>query len=126
MIGADTEDLQPPVHVTHHRNSAYDAAVRASQHRAVTPASVRHRLPYMPKDPAALHTEELYAAVLVVTHPGRTRNAGIHGRNGLPRLQRSEWASLPTMPEVAVVRSEERRVGKECRSRWSPAHSEGQ
>ena len=24
--------------------------------------------------------------------------------------------------EVAVVRSEERRVGKECRSRWSPYH----
>src|SRR3989449_7921435 len=25
-------------------------------------------------------------------------------------------------PEVTVVRSEERRVGKECRSRWSPYH----
>ena len=24
--------------------------------------------------------------------------------------------------EAAVVRSEERRVGKECRSRWSPYH----
>ena len=24
--------------------------------------------------------------------------------------------------EVCVVRSEERRVGKECRSRWSPYH----
>ena len=23
---------------------------------------------------------------------------------------------------VAIVRSEERRVGKECRSRWSPYH----
>src|SRR5258706_918547 len=25
-------------------------------------------------------------------------------------------------PSVAMVRSEERRVGKECRSRWSPYH----
>ena len=24
--------------------------------------------------------------------------------------------------EVTIVRSEERRVGKECRSRWSPYH----
>src|SRR5574337_1730120 len=27
-----------------------------------------------------------------------------------------------TIPRVNVVRSEERRVGKECRSRWSPYH----
>ena len=25
-------------------------------------------------------------------------------------------------PEVSLCRSEERRVGKECRSRWSPYH----
>ena len=25
-------------------------------------------------------------------------------------------------PELANMRSEERRVGKECRSRWSPYH----
>ena len=28
----------------------------------------------------------------------------------------------PTTDEAAVRRSEERRVGKECRSRWSPYH----
>src|SRR2546422_11208652 len=27
-----------------------------------------------------------------------------------------------SIPEVWLVRSEERRVGKECRSRWSPYH----
>ena len=34
-------------------------------------------------------------------------------------------ALLASMPENGVgliVRSEERRVGKECRSRWSPDH----
>src|SRR6266850_8101075 len=31
-------------------------------------------------------------------------------------------AKMPTLPpaRLALVRSEERRVGKECRSRWSP------
>src|SRR5258707_9687218 len=29
---------------------------------------------------------------------------------------------LPSMNTVGVPRSEERRVGKECRSRWSPYH----
>ena len=29
---------------------------------------------------------------------------------------------LPKNPRVAVLRSEERRVGQECRSRWSPYH----
>ena len=28
----------------------------------------------------------------------------------------------PTQEEIAAERSEERRVGKECRSRWSPYH----
>ena len=31
---------------------------------------------------------------------------------------RAVWLMVP----AAVVRSEERRVGKECRSRWSPYH----
>ena len=29
---------------------------------------------------------------------------------------------LPTVPHLTLARSEERRVGKECRSRWSPYH----
>src|SRR3712207_7384480 len=29
---------------------------------------------------------------------------------------------LPVADRVALARSEERRVGKECRSRWSPYH----
>src|SRR2546425_752647 len=31
-------------------------------------------------------------------------------------------AGVAGLEEVFVVRSEERRVGKECRSRWSPYH----
>ena len=29
---------------------------------------------------------------------------------------------LMVMEQLELVRSEERRVGKECRSRWSPYH----
>src|SRR5947209_20622143 len=32
----------------------------------------------------------------------------------------SGWAVHPNRPRSIEVRSEERRVGKECRSRWSP------
>src|SRR3712207_9484335 len=44
--------------------------------------------------------------------------------NATGRLRRTEPADRPGL--VAVIaqgRSEERRVGKECRSRWSPYHS---
>ena len=30
--------------------------------------------------------------------------------------------TLAILPAVVCIRSEERRVGKECRSRWSPYH----
>ena len=32
------------------------------------------------------------------------------------------WAAQPGAIDAAKPRSEERRVGKECRSRWSPYH----
>ena len=34
----------------------------------------------------------------------------------------SLWIALNNLWEKVVLRSEERRVGKECRSRWSPYH----
>ena len=33
-----------------------------------------------------------------------------------------EYATVDLCCEIPVQRSEERRVGKECRSRWSPYH----
>ena len=38
----------------------------------------------------------------------------------LLQLSRSEW--VLRLPVIVLPRSEERRVGKECRSRWSPYH----
>src|SRR3989442_13935911 len=40
-----------------------------------------------------------------------------------PQLAATPWGGLPTPPPPPEnLRSEERRVGKECRSRWSPYH----
>src|SRR5256712_12287848 len=46
----------------------------------------------------------------------------------LMRMDRNEWGTSVVVKRNAAtvvakeVRSEERRVGKECRSRWSPYH----
>ena len=44
-------------------------------------------------------------------------NATVSGQTPAERPQ-----FPPPKPEVQPPRSEERRVGKECRSRWSPYH----
>src|SRR2546430_5599142 len=41
-------------------------------------------------------------------------------RQAVDQLKESVWEA--TVPRERVARSEERRVGKECRSRWSPYH----
>ena len=41
-------------------------------------------------------------------------------RQQFPEVDRAEWFSVPVA--LRKIRSEERRVGKECRSRWSPYH----
>src|SRR2546430_9768903 len=51
---------------------------------------------------------------------------GVHGHVGVDPLQRrnhaGERADMLAKARDRVARSEERRVGKECRSRWSPYH----
>src|SRR5260370_39885310 len=54
---------------------------------------------------------------------GLSGGSGGHGR----RIRRSNDVALgrkrfPRQMSAALVRSEERRGGKECRSRWSPYH----
>src|SRR2546422_3351119 len=48
--------------------------------------------------------------------PGRADPAGLSELVELPELR-----GVP-IPRLLHLRSEERRVGKECRSRWSPYH----
>src|SRR6267154_1449723 len=73
-------------------------------------------------------------AVLVVDYPGYGGSAGRATEPALYAAAEAGYATLATRPGVdpqriyvygrslgsAVARSEERRVGKECRSRWSP------
>src|SRR6266404_26957 len=47
----------------------------------------------------------------------------VHGKARIERIGTAEIVERFAERQVAVVgRSEERRVGKECRSRWSPYH----
>src|SRR2546425_2880076 len=64
---------------------------------------------------------------LPISRQGRWLNLRrpLRARKGLLRLSHRPWRALQTpglqMP-TRGPRSEERRVGKECRSRWSPYH----
>ena len=40
----------------------------------------------------------------------------------VPQEERLEVIKKGRIMTIGVLRSEERRVGKECRSRWSPYH----
>ena len=51
----------------------------------------------------------------------RTENSYFFGSKGLTRDYLPYNSSVWELKEM-LVRSEERRVGKECRSRWSPYH----
>ena len=43
-------------------------------------------------------------------------------RRAIPEVSVEAVAARRTHGDEVVLRSEERRVGKECRSRWSPYH----
>ena len=56
---------------------------------------------------------------------GGTRSAWDYGPLGVAlkdNIKREWWRSMVVTRGDVVGRSEERRVGKECRSRWSPYH----
>ena len=58
----------------------------------------------------------------VITKEGTENMSLVPGRPGHDELVPSRYALRVGEIDVLVVRSEERRVGKECRSRWSPYH----
>jgi len=51
-------------------------------------------------------------SVVEITYPPGTKDVGVW------QIKAAEACRVP----VEITRSEERRVGKECRSRWSPYH----
>ena len=62
----------------------------------------------------------------VMVNPSLIMGAGRKGENTMQIADKLIAGRLPVLPSGATnvvdVRSEERRVGKECRSRWSPYH----
>src|SRR5215469_14922938 len=63
-----------------------------------------------------LYVTGVQTCALPISRAGRRREAAV----GI--LLASDEADRPCPRARSAWRSEERRVGKECRSRWSPAH----
>ena len=102
------------------------------------PVEVDKKLPKPPEKEGQLSFRERYARlvnyvqhILKATRPVKPVNIGVFGgRLEYGRLK--WWAVLFVMLIIqapagdrrnwTAIRSEERRVGKECRSRWSPYH----
>src|SRR3712207_3364068 len=55
-------------------------------------------------------------------HPANLSIMGLVIRQMPFSVRRKRWASSSGSSPTTSPRSEERRVGKECRSRWSPYH----
>ena len=53
---------------------------------------------------------------------GKTTVSDYLLEKGYPVIDADKIARKITLPGNPATRSEERRVGKECRSRWSPYH----
>src|SRR5207249_3165156 len=66
---------------------------------------------------SAVHNHKALAAVRFRINNSRKQYTRLRS-DGTSRLQEN----LDIAPADKVFRSEERRVGKECRSRWSPDH----
>src|SRR3989449_8083096 len=77
--------------------------------------------PYPPPRPPALHP-----LIEVGTHEDRNIDQLFASQTEmfevLPEVEDLRWGSSGSAHTREEFRSEERRVGKECRSRWSPYH----
>ena len=79
-----------------------------------------------------IHTEEfridgekLIAKIKELIHEGNIRRIIIKDKEGKTQMEiPMSFGVVGALlaPQLAAIRSEERRVGKECRSRWSPYH----
>ena len=61
-------------------------------------------------------------ALPAVAQIGEARNNLSVGINGGVNLNSASFTPTIKQNSLMGIRSEERRVGKECRSRWSPYH----
>src|SRR2546427_7832320 len=83
----------------------------AVQHPATGVGRVEHNIHHG----AGRHQHGVLPREIVVRHT-------VHGQDEKPLAVQVNWMLHPVEAQSLVDRSEERRVGKECRSRWSPYH----
>ena len=72
--------------------------------------------------PDVEEVQDLVEKTLIELGHARTAKAYILYRNERTRVRERKTRLMLTMRDLTFKRSEERRVGKECRSRWSPYH----
>src|SRR3712207_2167938 len=111
--GVDTNPKNDPTYPMKRRNNA--------EHAGYT----WERPAQQPIDIEVLHSNE--RPNVSATFGTSTPPAGVSGMIRRAAFNYSEnsyghWLPLMLADRVDMVRSEERRVGKECRSRWSPYH----
>src|SRR2546430_8533320 len=81
------------------------------------PICIRHREPPRCRQPDRLRAGGAARLRARSLEPGPAARGHAQSESGRGRRRREEARYL-----AGQVRSEERRVGKECRSRWSPYH----
>ena len=85
-------------------------------HTLIIETNVRPSAPITPAFVQSIRENGVLTPVL----GHRSDDGTVTVRAGQRRVFASREAGLATVP--VYLRSEERRVGKECRSRWSPYH----
>src|ERR1051326_8744465 len=105
---------RPPVpSVVPTRSTLLPAGVKVGEsglntrHISILPTKPRYRLPSGPKRAVEGRLRPLIGTLFV---------------NSEPAPARTTVCAVSMAVFAGLVRSEERRVGKECRSRWSPYH----
>ena len=79
--------------------------------------------------PVSVSSERIFQGMAIARYANEIGTQAItHGSTGAGNDQvRFDMTFLVICPDIEIItltaeRSEERRVGKECRSRWSPYH----
>ena len=82
---------------------------------------------YVPPETSSFTTTQSLAATTAFQTDGNSQTTPATtvtdtSSQTLPESEKPETTAITSVASTSATRSEERRVGKECRSRWSPYH----
>src|SRR3989442_15317249 len=134
--GAERRASIPPGNRLHRRSASSRGRPgtddRAKEDEGLARERIAHERAGMVDPPRLARNDLPHPGPVIASGP--VQRAELHFRNSLPprtakmRPKRAATSATATGPGLemlgtyARIRSEERRVGKECRSRWSPYH----